>query len=164
MGIDNIRNIKESALLPKQKKIYRIPAVSKKKKARQREDCRKKCDEENSKENWFRTVREMLTGVCQCGCGNISQKYNNRYFRFSCCHIFPKKKFKSVMLHPMNHVERAFFGGCHTNMDDRSIELWPQMADWADIKKKFWVLSPLLTEKERATKFYHNLEELVKNN
>ena len=51
MGIDNIRNIKKSALLPKQKKIYRIPPVSKNKKARQRQGSKKKCDEGNSKQN-----------------------------------------------------------------------------------------------------------------
>jgi hypothetical protein len=46
-------------------------------------------------------------------------------------------------------------------MDDRSIELWINFADWDDIVYKFHALSPLLTNEERCKKFYRNLESLV---
>jgi hypothetical protein len=46
-------------------------------------------------------------------------------------------------------------------MDNRSIELWKNFADFDDIKEKFYMLAPLLTEEERKTKFYHNLENIV---
>jgi len=121
-------------------------------------------DEKVKKEQWFRMIREKLTGTCQCGCGNKSQKKDDMYFRHSCCHLFPKNRFQTVKYHPLNFVERAFFGGCHSILDDTSIERWPNMADWEDIKAKFYILAPLLTEEEKANKFYTLFEKLVNTN
>jgi hypothetical protein len=115
-------------------------------------------------QRWFEDRRKELVGTCQCGCGNKSQKKDDTFFKGSCCHIFPKRKFKSVMLHPLNYVERAMFGGCHSIMDDTSMDRWVNFADWEDIKAKFHVLSPLLTQEEKASKFYSHLEKLVLNN
>ncbi len=116
------------------------------------------------KENWFRLIREKLTGTCQCGCGNKSSKNDDIWFRSSCCHIFPKSKFDSVKYHLLNYAERAFWGGCHSVMDDTSMERWPGMADWDDIKAKFYILEPLLTEEEKSFKFYTQLKKLVTEN
>jgi len=113
------------------------------------------------KENWFKARRKELVGTCQCGCGAPSQKKDDMYFRHSIAHIFPKATFLSVMYHPLNYVERAFWGGCHSVMDDTSIDRWPNMADWEDIIEKFHTLAPLLTPEERSTKFYSKLESLV---
>lgn len=120
--------------------------------------------EAKEKEAWFQARRKDLVGTCQCGCGEPSQKKDDLYFRHSIAHIFPKKKFHSIKYHKLNFVERAFFGGCHGVMDDTSMAKWPNMADWEDIKAKFHILSPLLTKKEKDTKFYSILEELVNNN
>jgi hypothetical protein len=64
----------------------------------------------------------------------------------------------------LNYVERAFWGGCHGNMDDRSMDKWVGMADWDDIKTKFERLVPYLTLEEKATKFFSHLERLVNEN
>ncbi len=124
-------------------------------------DVSEELDEKVKKEEWFRLIRGKLTGVCQCGCANKSQKKDDMYFRHSCCHIFPKSKFDSVKYHPLNFVERAFWGGCHSVMDDTSMDRWVGMADWDDIKAKFYELAPLLTDEERASKFYAHFERLV---
>lgn len=113
------------------------------------------------KEVWFAMVRKKLVGVCQCGCGNKSQKNDDMYFRHSCCHIFAKSKFPTIQYHPLNYVERAFFGGCHGVLDDTSMDRWVNMADWCDIKEKFYILAPLLSDEERTSKFYNHLERLV---
>lgn len=113
---------------------------------------------------WFLDVREKLTGFCQCGCGNKSQKNDDKYFRHSCCHIFPKSKFPSVATHPLNYVERSFWGGCHSVLDDTSMDRWVNMADWQDIRQKFMILAPLLTKEERCSKFYTHLNTLVLEN
>lgn len=113
---------------------------------------------------WFLDVREKLTGFCQCGCGNKSSKNDDKYFRHSCCHIFPKSKFPSVATHPLNYVERSFWGGCHSVLDDTSIDRWVNMADWQDIRQKFMVLAPLLTNEERCSKFYTHLNRLILEN
>jgi hypothetical protein len=161
MGLEHIRRIKEQAGLPKEKKAYQIPKKSKKKLAQEAEKKRIRGDDDTLMEQWFKARRKELTGTCQCGCGKPSQKKDDTFFRGSCCHIFPKATFKSVMYHTLNCVERAMFGGCHHNMDNQGIDKWPSMADWEDIKERFHVLAPLLTDQERATKFYSKLESLI---
>lgn len=115
----------------------------------------------DKKESWFRLIRTKLSGFCQCGCGKQSSKNDDQYFRHSCAHVFPKNNFHSIKYHPENYVERAFWGGCHTNMDERGLNKWPEFADWELIKEKFHLLAPLLTEEERKLKFYTNLENLI---
>ncbi len=41
------------------------------------------------------------------------------------------------------------------------MDLWPNFADWDDIVAKFHELSSLLTDEERATKFYKHFEKLI---
>lgn len=115
-------------------------------------------------EKWFQARRKQLLGVCQCGCAKKSSKYDNDNFRSSIAHVFPKAIFDSVKLHPLNYVERNFWDGCHANFDNRGMDLWPMYADWDNIKEIFHELSPLLTDEERANKFYTNLEKIVYGN
>lgn len=160
--LDHRRRLKlglEKPAGPKPKKP--IPKQSEKKKQEVAKEKKERGSEPTDKEKWFRARRKELTGTCQCGCGRKSSKFDDLNFRSSCCHIFPQALFPSVALHPLNCVERNFWDGCHTNMDNKSMDLWPQMADWEDIKERFHVLSPLLTDKERAKKFYSTLEKLV---
>lgn len=112
---------------------------------------------------FFERNRPKMTGRCQCGCSEKSQKHDNRYYRHCIAHIFPKSIFRSIMYHDQNWVERTFWGGHHANMDNKSIELWPNMGDWENIKRKFYILESLLTKKEKAHKFYSNLKRLVEN-
>lgn len=153
---------------------YRRNTIIKKGKAKKSTLSRKlhsisssKLENENKKieqdklQQWFILINMKLTGTCQCGCGNPSSKNDPKYYRHSCCHLFPKKTFKSIQYHLDNYVERAFWGGCHSVLDDTSISRWPAMKDWEDIKQKFKKLSPLLTEQEKATKFYRQFEALI---
>lgn len=113
------------------------------------------------KEKWFAARRIEMKGFCQCGCGKPSSKNDDKYFRHSVAHLFPKFKFKSISFHPLNWVERAFWLGCHSQMDDTSMDRWVNFADWEEIKEKFHVLAELLTDEERATKFYSHFEKLI---
>lgn len=161
MGLSEIRKLKEEARLPKQQKRYTIPKKSKKKLAQEAAEKKLQGSDDTLMEQWFKARRKALTGTCQCGCGQPSQKKDDTFFRGSCCHIFPKAKFESVKYHPMNCIERAMYGGCHARLDEGGLDKWPAMADWDDIKERFHVLAPLLTDEERATKFYSKLESLV---
>lgn len=161
MGINEIRQLKEQAKLPKEKKRYKIPTKSAKKLKAEAEKKELRGGDDTLKEQWFKARRKELTGTCQCGCGKPSQKKDDMFFRGSCCHVFPKATFESVMYHPLNCVERAMFGGCHHNMDNNGLDKWPLMADWDDIKERFHILAPLLTDEERKTKFYSHLEKLI---
>lgn len=138
-----------------------IAKESEKTKAKKAEEKRLLAGDDTKKERWFKARQGEMVAVCQCGCGAPSQKNDAIHFRSSAAHIFPKATFTSVMYHPLNWVERRVFGGCHARMDEQGLELWPNMADWDDIKEKFHVLAPELTPEERATKFYQILEALV---
>lgn len=147
-----------------EKKSYKIKPISDKRAAKLKQQKDQLAGDETEKEKWFKARRKEMTGTCQCGCGQKSQKNDDLYFRNSICHVFPKRIFESVMYHPVNRVERAWIGGCHNNMDDGSMDKWPLFADWDDIKERFRALSPLLTDEERATKFYSHLESLIYKN
>jgi len=157
------------ARIPKEKKKPKpLRAVAPKTQARK--DAEKKLgssDGDTIKEQWFKARRKEMVGVCQCGCGEFSQKKDDIYFRHSIAHIFPKHLFKSIEYHPLNWVERRFWAGkngtsaCHSIMDDTGMDRWPNMEDWPIIKERFFVLAPLLTDEERATNFYTRLEKLV---
>lgn len=164
MGLDELRRIKESKYLPKQPKAKKpIPKKSASKLKQEAEEKKLRGDDDSLLEQWFKTRRKELTGICQCGCGKPSQKKDDTFFRGSCCHIFPKAVFESVMYHPLNCIERAMFGGCHFNLDNQGVDKWPSMADWDDIKERFYILAPLLTDRERGNKFYIKLESLIYN-
>ncbi len=142
-----------------EKKTYQIPKVSKsraKKLAEQKESGTDKL-----MDKFFETARKSMVGTCQCGCTKKSSKHEDAHYRCSVAHVFPKRIFKSIATNQFNWVERNFWDGCHSRMDDTSIEKWVNFADWDDIKERFHALAPLLTDEERATKFYSNLEKLV---
>lgn len=150
----------------KPKKIYRLKPVSDKTAAKIAAEKEQRGDGETEKQIWFGRRRIEMTGTCQCGCGMPSSKYDDKKFRSSICHIFPQRLFSSVALHHLNWVERKYWAtqdtsACHAQMDNKSMDLWPNFADWDDIKEKFFVLAPLLTDKERKHKFYKHLEYLV---
>lgn len=153
---------RQKAREPKQKKAPApISKVSEKKAKKDAEEKKLRGGEDTLLEQWFKARRKEMVGVCQCGCAKPSSKNDDLYFRHSAAHIFPKAVFISVMYHPLNWVERAFWGGDHTNMDEGGLDRWPNFADWDDIKERFHVLAPLLTDEERGTKFYSILEKLV---
>lgn len=141
-----------------------IKKISDKKQAEIAEAKALQGEEDSVKEQWFQARRREMTGVCQCGCASKSSKHEDQHFRSSIAHIFPQRLFPSVQFHPLNWVERNFWDGHHTNMDNRSMNLWVNFADWDDIKAKFHQLSKLITKDERVTKFYTQLEKLVNEN
>ena len=142
-----------------QRKVHKIPQVSKRRKEKLKEQGM--VVQVNSLDKFFTDARKKMTGVCQCGCAEKSQKQDDTFFKHCICHIFPKSIFPSIANHPLNWVERTFWGGHHTNFDEQGMDKWPMMADWDDIKEKFHELAPQLTDEERAHKFYHKLEALV---
>lgn len=172
MAIDDELERNRAARIPRPNPEKRpMRRVSEKKKAKQEEEKKLvSSDGDTFMQKWHKARRREMTGTCQCGCGETSQKYDDIWFRSSAAHIFPVRDFESVMYNPLNWVERRFWAGlagtsaCHSNMDDTSMHRWPNFADWDDIKEKFYILAPLLTDEERATNFYTRLEKLVYGN
>lgn len=121
-------------------------------------------DEDSQQEYWYKSRRSEMTGWCKCGCGEKSQKHNNKFFRCSACHIFPKRLFESIRYHKLNWIELAWIGGCHNNMDDGSLENWPNMECWGEMVGKIKQLDPLIAPEEKNQKFYSALMEFVEKN
>lgn len=142
-----------------EKKVYSINKVSEKRKQKLKEQ--ESQGTENAMDKFFEDARNKMVGVCQCGCAQKSQKNDDTFYRFCICHIFPKRLFPSIATHPLNWVERTFWGGHHTNFDEQGMDKWPMMADFEDIKERFHILAPLLTDEERSLKFYATLEKLI---
>ena len=169
MGIDDELARNRAARVPREKKQKKPIAKKSSKKLAQEGEEKKllSSDGDTLMQKWHKARRKEMTGTCQCGCAEPSQKNDDIWFRSSAAHIFPVENFESVMYNPLNWVERRMWAGkngtsaCHTNMDNRSLDLWPNFADWDDIKEKFYILAPLLTDEERATNFYTRLEKLV---
>jgi len=161
MSIESIRKLKAEAGIPKPKKVYYLPKVSKKRQKKLAEDGR---PVEERLDEWFVERRKEMVGTCQCGCGRKSSKNEDGNYRSSICHIFPKnpKAFPSVMCHPLNWVELNFWDGCHTTFDTMGVDRWPSTACWDDIKAKVIAMDPYLTPEEKGKKFYQNLIDLVK--
>lgn len=148
------------------KKPKPIPKKSAKKIEVEKKEREERGGGDTDKERWFKRRRHEMVGVCQCGCAMPSSKYDDKNFRSSICHIFPQRLFPSVQFHHLNWVERKFWAtattsACHTNMDNKSMDLWPNFADWDDIKEKYHQLVPLLTDEEKSHKFYHHLTFLI---
>ncbi len=162
---ERLRLIKQG-LLPKE-------AVAKPKKAIAKVSKKRKLENEKSKQNegdsemdrFFELMRKEMTGKCLF-CGGKTEKNNDKYYKFSIAHLFPKKPsmFPSIATHPLNWLELCYFGNsCHSNFDNGklSFELLKDSKEWDVIVDKFNQLAPLLTDAERAKKFYTNLETLI---
>lgn len=146
-----------------------IAKKSAKKIKEEKEEKKTLGEDETMKEKWFKRRRPEMSGTCQCGCSEPSSKYDDKNFRSSICHIFPQRLFPSIQFHHLNWVERKFWAtattsACHTNMDNKSMDLWPNFADWDDIKAKYHELVQCLTEEEKKQKFFHHLTSLVYGN
>lgn len=108
--------------------------------------------EDKELEFWFKTIRNKLTGKCECGCGQPSSKFSDRYFKYSCCHLLEKSTFKSIKTHPMNYLELAAFGdSCHTTFDSMGYEHCKRTKPvlWKIVVERFNIIYPSIAESER---------------
>ena len=149
MGIEEIRRGKEQARMPKEKKVYRIPKVSKKKAAQLAFERDNREGEDTELQKWFKDRQKQLHGQCQrCG-----QKYNHTILKnaiVSTCHILPKRPnmFPSIALHPLNFWESSPYCGCHKWYDDYAS--WEEISldkIFPLIKEKFIMMEPSIKER-----------------
>lgn len=147
MGIENIRQIKAQAGLPKEKKAYQIPKKSKKKLAQEAEEKKGKKDASSEKERWFQERRLEMSGFCK-NCQKPSLRNNHDYFRFSIAHILAKRKsmFPSVATHPENWIELCRH--CHDDLDNCMLSL-TDLACWDEVVVKFQNIYPYIASEEK---------------
>lgn len=101
-------------------------------------------------EQWFLDRRKDMTGFCWCGCSKLSSKNDDKYFKFSACHLLAKSKFKSIMYHPLNFVELNFWEGHHTTFDNMGYEYCKNTKPmlWKIVVERFKILYPFIAPEE----------------
>jgi len=151
MGIENIRQIKEQALLPKEKKRYVIPKISEKKKKQVLLDS-EGLKEKSELDKWFNDRKREMIGVC-CNCGNPSMKFDANKFHWSIAHILKKSIFKSVSTHKMNWLELCWL--CHQTFDS-SYENAQKMYCWEEAKRKYLFFKNFIEEKHKDLDWFDN--------
>lgn len=147
-----------------ERKQYTIPKKSAKRVALEKAErvANQPSDNNDAElEQWFKDRRKELTGTCMCGCGQTTTKADDKFYKHSICHILPKAKFKSVATHKLNYIELSFWDGCHSNMDNRSMELWPNMECWPLIVERVQQMEQQLTDAEKRSKFFTQLKSLI---
>ena len=151
MGIEQIRLMKEQALLPKEKKRYVIPKISEKKKKQMLVDS-EKLKERAKLDKWFADRKKEMTGVCS-NCGKSSMKFEPDKFHWSIAHIIKKSIFKSVSTHPMNFLELCWL--CHQTFDS-GYENAQKMYCWQEAKRKFGFFEKQITEVHKDLDWFKN--------
>lgn len=100
-------------------------------------------------QRWFENRRKEMVGFCD-NCGMPSCKNDDKYYKFSICHLLPKAYFGSIKTHPLNWIELCFWGekSCHSNMDHGMIDLI-DMHCWDTIVQRFVAMYPSIAVNER---------------
>lgn len=158
MGLEEIRKLKEVAKMPKEKKIYRIPKISKKRESELKEQ--KEAGGDSALDKWFEEMRLYLNGKCAF-CGGKTTWKNKELWRIAIAHLLPKSKFKSVATNTNNWTELCW--DCHTNFDNGHIS-WEMLYDsheWLMLKSQLEVVLLMVAEEEKKNKLYSRLNELV---
>lgn len=102
----------------------------------------------NELDKWFKDRRKEMTGRCK-HCGAQSCRDDEKYFKYSIAHIFPKAYFPSVATHPDNWIELCFWNNnCHGNMDDKMLDLI-DMNCFSEIIEKAVKIYPSISKEER---------------
>jgi len=114
---------------------------------------KKKVDKKDTKnqDQWFIDRSKEMTGKC-VECGGKSTKGDKTYWKFSICHILPKRIFKSVATHPLNFIELCHFGESHhANFDNLGFEYAKEKMQkaWVVIVARFKVMYPAIAPEER---------------
>lgn len=82
---------------------------------------------------WFKERRKEMTGVCT-ECGKTTSKNNDKYYKWSICHIVPKSLVRSVATNPCNWIELC---QQHHQEYDNTFDKAAAMMCFGEIKHKF---------------------------
>jgi hypothetical protein len=100
-------------------------------------------------EKWFENIAKEEAGDCLCWeCG---KRVPDAFIRAAAAHIFPKKHFHSVATHPLNYLILPA-SCCHDRT--HKVHSFKKMVIWSEAVDRFLQFRHLLTQKERALKYY----------
>ena len=147
MGVESIRKLKEETLLPKKKKVYFIPKISKKKQKRDKEERDARNGEDTELQKWYKRIiasEEMTCWNCNADLGRLS-----RDEMFSCvAHVLPKSIFPSVATHHHNYMILGRYCNCHGQYDS-SWENASKMPIFKEAIDRFIIMEPEILERSK---------------
>ncbi len=147
MSIETIRALKAAALLPKEKKIYKIPPISKKKAALLEAEKGLRNGEDTELQKWYANIMQSEPGKCW-ETGEPINKQDKMGWHGSIAHVLCKEHYPSVKVHPLNYMILKMWGGTHGQYDS-SWENASKMRIWPYALKIINILYPLLTQEEK---------------
>lgn len=93
---------------------------------------------------WFEECRKEMVNSC-AECGRGTNPKNDKYYRWSICHIVPKSVVKSVATHEYNFIELCQL---HHQEYDNSFDRAAAMMCFGEIKMKFQLFKHLIPAEE----------------
>lgn len=148
MGLEEIRKMKEQAGMPKVKKTYNIPKVSKKRAAQIEADKKSGTKPVGKLEldKWFHDIEKKhvkwFQGGGGCRCMECNAWIPAQFIRHASAHLLPKKLFKSVATHELNYM--IYGGGCGCHEKTHRVDKFIQMRTWPEAARRIKILIPLL--------------------
>ena len=85
-----------------------------------------------------------MTGVCT-ECGKTTSKHNDKYYKWSICHIVPKSLIKSVATNEFNWIELC---QQHHQEYDNTFDRAAAMMCFGEVKQKFQLFKHLIPPEE----------------
>jgi len=93
---------------------------------------------------WFEERRKEMTNCC-VECGRTTNKLNNKYYKWSICHIVPKSLVKSVATNQYNFIELCQL---HHQEFDSTFDRAANMMCFGEVKLKFQLFKKLIPDYE----------------
>ena len=148
MGINEIRQLKEQAGLPKPDKKYPLRKKSLKKQKEEREDKKLRAGGDTELVKWYKARQKEMSGICsECGKPTTTSVYELAIH--SICHLLAKRKSvaPSVACHELNWME--YCPDCHYKFDNSAWEVLATWKSWPEVKERLISIHPFLAEDER---------------
>ncbi len=145
MGLNEIRNLKLMATMPKVAKKYSIPKKSAKRIEREKTE-KATIGKPASKielDKWFFDIAEKhsINGK-GCFCMECNAWIPQDYLRHATAHLLPKKIFKSVATHPLNYLILGAGCGCHEK--SHRVDKFVTLRVFAEAARRIKIMMPLL--------------------
>lgn len=108
--------------------------------------AQRQVDGSQDQDIWYLLKKHEMAGTCsEPGCNVSTNKYNPEYYRWSICHVVPKKLVPSVATHPENWQELCWI---HHQEFDASFERAAKMKCFPEAKRKFELFKDLIPDSE----------------
>lgn len=95
-------------------------------------------------DKWFKERRKEMVGCC-IECGKTTSKNNDKYYKWSVCHIVPKSLIKSVATNEYNWIELC---QQHHQEFDNTFDKAAAMMCFGEAKMKFQIFKNLIPPEE----------------